>query len=188
MPFLSRLALAWICFFRVLFDAAFASRVARVREAQALPPASKPEAPPPVVETAPAASPAKLEGADPRAALQLMSSLQREGRFIDFVMQDVSAFGDAEVGAVARVVHDGCRKALTQHVRVVPVRSESEGSKLTLESGFDASALKLTGNVQGGAPYHGVLRHRGWRAESLSLPELVGDHDARVLAPAEVEL
>jgi hypothetical protein len=44
------------------------------------------------------------------------------------------------------------------------------------------------GNVHGAPPYRGTLRHRGWRAAGLTLPELVGGHDPSVLAPAEVEL
>jgi hypothetical protein len=187
LPFASRVLLAWICFFRVLFDGVFAARVADARAAKALAPAPEPEKALPPEAPARREKPAPEE-ADPRAALQLMSSLQREGRLIDFLMQDVSGFADAEIGAVARVVHDGCRKALDQHVHVVPVRDESEGARLTLEAGFDASALKLTGNVQGKPPHRGTLRHRGWRAETLTLPRLVGDHDPRVLAPAEIEL
>ena len=59
---------------------------------------------------------------------------------------------------------------------------------MTLASGFDADAVKLVGEVKGEPPYTGVLRHRGWRATRFTLPGLVGKHDARVLAPAEVEL
>jgi hypothetical protein len=59
---------------------------------------------------------------------------------------------------------------------------------VTLAAGFDADAVKLVGDVKGEPPYTGVLRHRGWRAKRLELPGLVGDHDAHVLAPAEVEL
>jgi hypothetical protein len=59
---------------------------------------------------------------------------------------------------------------------------------VTIESGFDPDAVRLVGNVSGSAPYRGVLNHGGWRAEAVSLPELVGDHDATVLAPAEVEV
>ena len=97
-------------------------------------------------------------------------------------------FSDEEVGAAARVVHEGCRKALRGHVGVEPIRSEEEGVKLTLESGFDAKSVKLVGDVQGAAPFKGTLRHRGWRATKVSLPEATPGHDATILAPAEVEL
>jgi len=169
LSFLTRLWFAWLCSLRVLFDARFAARVWTVRETAALPPA-------------PAPAP------DSTAALQLLSLLQREGRFVDFLQQDIAAFPDADVGVAARVVHDGCRKALRAHADLEPVRAEDEGARLKLEAGFDSDAVKLVGDVAGAPPYTGVLRHRGWRAKRLELPRLVGGHDARILAPAEVEL
>ena len=181
MTFFERLALAW----RILLSATLALRVTRALETPALP--AKPERaePPPPEPEAPPRVPTEL---DVSSALQLLALLQREGRLVDFLQQDVSAFQDAQIGAAARVVHDGCRGALERHVKIVPVRSEAEGSRIELRAGFDAASIKLTGNVRGAAPYHGVLKHRGWRAEQVSLPRVVGDHDVRVLASAEVEL
>jgi hypothetical protein len=120
--------------------------------------------------------------------LQLLSLLQREGRFVDFLQQDITSFPDADIGAAARVVHEGCRRALRAHAKIEPVRSENEGTLVRLDAGFDADEVKLVGDVHGPAPYAGVLRHRGWRAKTMELPQIVGGHDARVLAPAEVEL
>jgi hypothetical protein len=124
----------------------------------------------------------------PEPALQLLALLQREGRFVDFLQQDLVGYADDQVGAIARVVHEGCRKALTAHLHVVPVRKEPEGANVLIEEDFSASEIKLTGNVEGSAPYRGVLRHRGWRAESIKLPVALAGHDVTVLAPAEVEL
>jgi hypothetical protein len=121
-------------------------------------------------------------------ALELLALLQREGRLVDFLQQDLVGFADADVGVAARVVHEGCRRALGTHASIEPVRIEGEGERITLEAGFDADAVKLVGAVQGAPPYAGTLRHRGWRAVRLDLPERVGDHDVRILAPAEVEL
>jgi hypothetical protein len=121
-------------------------------------------------------------------ALQLLALLQREGRLVDFLKQDIAAFGDSDVGAVARVVHDGCRKALETHAQIEPIRPEAEGARLELAGGFDASEVKLTGRVEGEPPYRGILLHRGWRATRLELPVAVDGHNALVLAPAEVEL
>ncbi len=121
------------------------------------------------------------------AALQLLALLQREGRLIDFLQQDVAEFPDAAVGAAARVVHDGCRKALASHLEIKPVRGEREGGSVTIDV-VDPNAVKLVGNVSGNAPFRGTLRHRGWRVESVKLPSVVEGYDARVLAPAEVEL
>jgi Domain of unknown function (DUF2760) len=178
LSFFARLWLAWLCFFRVLFDGRFAARVEEARSVRALP-----AAPPPTP------APAAERGADgATAALQLLSLLQREGRLVDFLQQDIAAFPDAEVGVAARVVHEGCRKALREHASIEPVRGEDEGARVKLDAGFDADAVKLVGDVKGEPPWSGTLRHRGWRATRLELPRLVGEHDAHVLAPAEVEL
>lgn len=168
LPLTTRLWFAWVAFFKVLFDAEFAGRV------YAAPAALPPPEPEPKRDTGP--------------ALQLLALLQREGRFVDFLEEDVASFSDADIGAAARIVHDGCRKALREHVTLEPIRKEEEGAKVTLEAGFPASEVKLTGNVQGEGPYTGVLRHRGWRAKEIKLPEVVAGHDARVIAQAEVEL
>lgn len=172
LSFFARSWLAWLCFFRVLFDGRFAARVQDARTDRALP------APPP---------PPTHHGAN-SAALQLLSLLQREGRLVDFLQQDIASFPDADVGVAARVVHEGCRRALREHASIEPVRAESEGARVKLDAGFDADAVKLVGDVKGEPPWSGTLRHRGWRATRLELPRLVGEHDAHVLAPAEVEL
>ena len=187
LPFTTRLWFAWICFFRALFDGEFAGRAWTVRDA--LPAAS-----PAPAKTEKAEKPAKPErpAAPPPpstdAALQLLGLLQREGRLIDFLEQDVATFEDAEIGAAARAVHEGSRKALRAHVTLAPVRDEEEETKVTLAEGYDAASVKLTGNVTGKPPFTGTLRHRGWRATKISLPVAVDGHDVRVLCPAEVEL
>lgn len=122
------------------------------------------------------------------AALQLLGLLQREARFVDFVQEDVAGYTDADIGAAARVVHEGCRKVLRAHFDVAPVRSEAEGSRVTLAAGFDATQVRLTGNVVGQAPFTGTLGHRGWHVTDTRLPQLTDDKAAAVLAQAEVEL
>jgi hypothetical protein len=118
----------------------------------------------------------------------LLGLLQREGRLIDFVQEDVTSFSDAEVGAAARVVHDSVRKALKSHLELERVRSESEGSRVSVPKGFSASEVRLTGNVLGEAPFNGTLTHAGWRVKRFELPQLSEGNDLKVLAPAEVEL
>ncbi|HWL87820.1 MAG TPA: DUF2760 domain-containing protein [Polyangiaceae bacterium] len=186
LPFSTRLWFAWLAFFRVLFDGDFAARVWGAREPAALPPAPAP------APSAPAKKPAQPapEKSDNsmESALQLLALFQREGRLVDFLTQEIAPFADAEIGATARVVHEGCRKALLSHATLVPVRSEEEDAAVTLNAGFDPAEVKLTGNVKGAGPYRGVLRHRGWRAKELKLPAAVAGHDAAILCPAEVEL
>ena len=188
--FFSRLGLA----FKVLFDASLARRLVGERpEPPALEPvsAARQDAPPSREGSPKTMRSAKMDAAaiadDPASgALQLLAILQREGRFVDFLQQNIDTFPDAEVGAAARVVHEGCRRSLAKHAKVSSIRAESEGARVTLEA--VSGDVKLVGNVSGSAPYHGVLRHRGWRVEELTLPLRVGEHDPRVVAPAEVEL
>ncbi len=180
MPFFARLWFAYAVFFRVLFNGEYA---AELESPKALPPgapaAKKPEPAPAPVTPAPPSN---------DAALQLLALFQREGRFVDFLEEDVASFADADIGAAARVVHTGCRKALREHVKLEPVRSEEEGVKVTLPDPLDVAAVKLTGNVTGKGPFTGTLRHRGWRASEITLPTAIAGHDARILAQAEVEL
>lgn len=124
--------------------------------------------------------------------LQLLNLLQEKGRFLDFVMDDISRFPDAQVGAAARVVHSGCQKVISQYLDINPVRGEQEGSPIELEDAFSAYQYRLLGNV-GEPPYKGTILHRGWKADAIKLPELVAKAETsleqlKVLAPAEVEL
>ncbi len=182
--FFSRISIAIGAFFRALSDADYAARLTRIDDAPQ--PAAAPVATP---APAPAPAPAQtLRVATPDAALQLLSLFQREARLIDFTQENLSAYSDADIGAAARVVHEGCSKVLREHFTIEAVRSEAEGSRVVLEEGFDASAVRLTGNVVGSAPFRGALSHRGWRASNVRLPKLAEAHDAAILAPAEVEL
>jgi hypothetical protein len=181
--FFSRISIAIGAFFRALSDAEYAARLTRIDDAP--PPAAAPVAPPP---PAPAPAPVTLRVATPDAALQLLSLFQREARLIDFTQENLAAYTDADIGAAARVVHEGCAKVLREHFTIEPVRSEAEGSRIELAEGFDAAAVRLTGNVVGKAPFRGALSHRGWRASDVRLPKLAEAHDAAILAPAEVEL
>ena len=139
-------------------------------------------------KTSPKPEPVILKQASPDAALQLMGLLQQEARFIDFIEEDVNAYSDAEIGAAARVVHKGCQKVIQTHFKLEPVRQEAENSRITLSKGFDASAIRLTGNIVGSAPYTGNLVHRGWRATKVKLPKLAEEHDVNIVAAAELEL
>ena len=130
-----------------------------------------------------AAGPSAREG-----ALGMLALLQREGRLLDFCEEELAGYPDATVGAAARTVHAGCRKVLQQYIGVKPVRSETEGDEVGVPVGFDATSLRLTGNVVGNPPFNGTLRHHGWWAADVKLPEAVRGEAANVLAPAEVEL
>ena len=180
--FFQRLPVAFGAFFSVLGNAAFAARVIALSQ-----PDAAVASPPAAAKSAPVAPPPMKE-ATPDAALQLLGLLQRDARLIDFTQEDLSQYTDADIGGVARVLHEGCGKVLREHFTIAPVRPEAEGSRLTLPAGFDARAVRLTGNVVGQAPFTGSLCHRGWRVTETRLPKLAESHDVRVLAQAEVEL
>lgn len=192
--FFSRISLAVGTFFRILGDGEFAAGVLRLRNGELLRAASAPTPAPAPVPPTPAPAPAAaapaptLKQASPDSALQLLGLLQRDARFIDFVEEDIKSYSDADIGAAARLVHEGCRATLREHFTIRPVRDEAEGSRVTLAEGFDASLVRLTGNVVGRAPFNGSISHRGWRVDEVRLPKLSDSHNANVIAPAEVEL
>ncbi len=122
------------------------------------------------------------------SAMQILAILQREGRLIDFLQEDVGSAADADVGAAARVVHAGCKKALAEYVTIEPLRNETEGDAVTIEAGFDPRSVLLVGNVRGEAPFHGTLTHPGWKVTRMDLPTLGEGQDPAVVAAAEVEI
>jgi hypothetical protein len=215
LPLSTRIWFAWACFFRILVDGRFAGRAWSVRAA--LPEAEKgpgAEAEPTEASSPRSSGPSEeeiaarvekavakreeslkkahasgLADARSEGAVLLLSLLQTEGRLVDFLRQDVASFDDAEVGAAARVVHDGCRKALDAHVSLEPVRAEAEG-KPTAVSADEAkqTSVKLTGDVRGEAPFAGTLKHKGWRAASVRLPTPTVGWDTTLICPAEIEL
>lgn len=148
----------------------------------ALPP---PEAPKPLL---PPPAPALTPEQQHAAGLFLLGLFQREGRLLDFLQEDISGFSDGDVGAAARLVHDGCKKVLTQYVPIAPVVPQTEGAPMDVPTGFDANRFRLTGNVAGAGPWKGSLKHHGWVATKIALPEVPTTVDVKVLAPAEVEL
>ncbi|MCG6942077.1 MAG: DUF2760 domain-containing protein [Thiohalocapsa sp.] len=185
---LKRLPIATYSFVRALADADYAHLLtdlyvdgaSTVHAHRPSAPAAKP---PPLPQPA-----AKLQEAPPDSALVLLGLLQKEGRFVDFLQEQITGYSDQEIGAAARVVHDGCQQVLKDYISIAPVRSEAEGSRVTLERGFDASAVRPIGNVVGEPPFTGALVHRGWRAAEVRLPKVAGSRDVAILAPAEVEL
>jgi len=141
---------------------------------KAAPPAPKPPAPP-------AFTPED-------GALQLLGILQRDGRILDFFMEDLAPYSDDQIGAAARDVHAKTREVLGRCFAPQPVIDAVEGSAVTAPAG-DAAQVKFIGNVPvSGKAKGGSLRHRGWRATSVALPKLTSKQDLSILAPAEIEV
>lgn len=122
-------------------------------------------------------------------AVQMLALLQREGRLVDFVREDLGAYSDAQIGAAARDVHAGCRRVLERYVTLEAILPGREGETVTIGENqhIDPAAFHLVGNVAGQPPFRGVLLHPGWRASSVQLPSL-GASGRAIVAPAEIEI
>lgn len=151
--------------------------------------ASTPAPPAPVEPLSPPPVPV-VQHLEEAEAVGLLAVFQSKGRLVDFLMDDIAAYGDAQVGAAARVVHQGCSAALREHFTVVPVSTEREGARIVVPTGAPAGEYELVGKVTGQAPFSGVLVHKGWKATSVKLPRslLTGGGGLPPIAPAQVEL
>jgi hypothetical protein len=186
---MGRLGLSFKAFFRILSDGAFAERVQALADGKALPGApAAPAAPAPA--TAKAVEPAAAPVAPARSdAITLLSVLQREARLVDFLKEDVAGYSNEQIGAAVRDVHRDAAGVLERMFSLQPVMSQSEGASVEVPAGSDAARVRLVGNVTGNPPFRGTLRHAGWEATKVQLPEWNGSTaSARVVAPAEVEL
>lgn len=197
---MNRLVLAFVWFFKILFGSGKAELEELQRKAAL--PAPKPQAP----KAAPAPEPAKAaprveppkpapkpEPAKPTVrvedgALRLLAVLQGDGRLVDFLLEDIAAYPDDQIGAAVRNIHADCRRALRGVATLEPVMPGEEGAAVTVPKGFDPSAVRVVGNVRGEPPFSGALRHHGWRVARIELPGVPAGQDLKVVAPAEVEV
>jgi Domain of unknown function (DUF2760) len=120
--------------------------------------------------------------------LWLLSLLQREGRLLDFLLEDVAGYTNEQIGAAVRDIHRQCKKAIADHLVLEPVMSGAENSPVVVAAGFDPSAIRLTGNVAGQPPFRGNLLHHGWRVREIKLSRPPEGQDQFVVQPAEVEV
>ncbi len=177
-----RIFLAFRAFFAVLFSRQTAERVAPALLGQT-PEAPKLEAPKPEKAPPKPKKPSRSE------AVTLLAALQREARFLDFIMEPLDGYTDAQVGAASRDVHRECGTVVERMFAVKPLLTDEEQSTVEVPAGFDSGKYHLTGNVTGEPPFKGQLMHPGWQATTCEVPQWAGsDEAARVIAPAEVEL
>ena len=123
-----------------------------------------------------------------RQFLHLFSVLQREGRLMDFLSEELNQYDDEQIGAAVRNIHSNCRKTIAKYIHPQAVLKEEEGSEIEIPIGFDPMAIKLTGNVVGDPPFKGIVRHRGWKTKKFELPVLSENQNPLIIAPAEVEV
>jgi hypothetical protein len=175
---MGRFATAWNAFWSILKSDDAAENWRNIasqekNEAQQLPPAPQPE---------------KERDRDRAGAVYTLALLQREGRLVDFLQEDISAYADAQVGAAVRQIHENCRNVLQEYFGIEPLKSETEGEKVDVPEGFDPRHIRVVGNAAGKPPFNGTLRHKGWKAAKVNLPERHDALDPTVVCPAEVEV
>ena len=181
MAFSTRFSYAFRCFFSLLFSGTIPQDIGRAMASatgasvpNVAAPKPKPSENPPV------------ESFD--RAVQMLALLQRDGRLIDFLSEDVSPYPDSQLGAAVRAIHSSCRQVLDRYLKLEPVISSDEDQPVTVPAGFDPATVKLLGNVVGQSPVKGLLRHRGWRVTEVRLPSLPQGAGREIVAPAEVEI
>lgn len=198
-----RFILAFSSFFRLLFGARLHPNAAKYlpEGALALPePAEsddEPEADEPEDTPEPKKPESKSKVAHPgtdrgrhhnEGALAMLALLQREGRLVDFLQEEIDDYDDSDIGAAVRDIHRGCRKVLVDYLTLEAVMPGDEDDDVKVPAGFDPTEVRLIGETNGEPPFAGVLRHHGWRVTKTKLPSLSDGVDRNVLAPAEVEV
>jgi Domain of unknown function (DUF2760) len=185
--FSTRLSFAFRCFFSLLFEGKIPQNILQAlcgAEAEVGHLAKSAKATPPV---------SKVGGDQPSGesldrAVQLLGLLQRDGRLVDFLEEDVSPYPDGQLGAAVRSIHTSCRQVLDRYIKLEPIIASEEDQLVTVPAGFEPAAIKLVGNVAGEPPIQGLLRHRGWRVTEVTLPSLPQGSGRAIVAPAEVEI
>ena len=176
---MNRIVLAFRAFFSLVFSGELSAEILIALNLSRRSSAAPPKAAAPVP-----AAPA-VRASD--GALQILGILQRDSRLIDFLMEDVSAYSDDQIGAAVRELHDQCRDAIARYVTLAPVIDGVEGTYAKAPA-QDANLVKFVGNVPAKPPAGGTLRHKGWRATKVELPNLAAKQDATIIAPAEIEI
>jgi hypothetical protein len=156
---MSRISFAFRSFFSLLFKGELPADIAQAfgyAKAVTIKPASKPSTAP---KATPESKPASARNQDP----EVLAMLQRDARLVDFLMEDISAYSDDQVGTAVREVHTKARQSLQKSFLLQPVIDGVEGDFIKL-AGLDPASFRLVGNVPatGQAP-GGLLRHKGWK-------------------------
>lgn len=169
---MGRLGLA----FKILFSGQTAKKVmASLSDSTDKLPAPKPKPEPP--------KPKRSE------AITLLSALQREARFVDFIQESIDGYNDAQVGAAVREIHRGCQDVLKRMFSPTSIVDQEEGSSVQVDDAASGK-FRLTGNVaQSSGSASGELMHHGWQATKCDVPGWSGADDAlSVINPAEIQV
>lgn len=174
----NRLKLAFLAFFTILFKGRLPAALHTSGSS------ARGQSPPAVDRSGPARD--QRDQAD--RAVQMIALLQRDGRLVDFLMEDLGSYSDAQVGAAVRNVHDGCRRVLDRYLTLESIVAGREGESTAIAGPIDPGAIRLVGNAAGHPPPRGTLLHRGWRASRVDLPPLGPAASRAIVAQAEIEV
>lgn len=121
-------------------------------------------------------------------AIQLLALMQKEGRLVDFLMEDLTGFSDEQIGGAVRPIHESTKKLFADRIKLGRVHDEKEGTRIDVPVGYDASRISITGNLSGEPPFTGIVRHKGWVVTELNLPTVPAGADPMIVAPAEIDV
>lgn len=124
----------------------------------------------------------KLQG-----AMQLLNLFQSKSRIVDFAYEDISRFSDEKVGAVARIVHQGLHKVISEQFTLERILVQDEGKEVTYEAMPDASLVRIRSEQVIEYPCTFKVIHPGWKITKTSLPEVIDTFRFDILKNAEVE-
>lgn len=186
---MSRFFLAIRAWWRTLVDAEFGRAVDKLLSGKPAAPSFSAAAAPVATEPQPAAQKPPEPARRPQRseALTLLATLQREARLVDFLMESIGEYSDAQIGAAVRDIHRDSAKVLDRLFRIRPIDAHEEGAEI--DAPAEADRYRLIGTVRGTPPHRGRLVHHGWEAAKCEVPEWSGNSaGAQVIAPVEVEL
>lgn len=120
-------------------------------------------------------------------AVLTLRVLQTEGRLLDFLMEPIDAFEDADIGAAVREVHRGCGAALRQHFDLGPVLAGEEGESVDADALESPHSVRKTGQISK-LDGHATLVHPGWRTGRVALPRPTPEQRPEIIMAAEVAI
>lgn len=181
-----RFVLAFRVWWRTLVDADFGRAAVELLSGKPAPTAAAAPGAPQLAPTA-QKQPEAPKRPQRSAALTLLATLQREARLVDFLMESIGEYSDAQIGAAVRDIHRDSAGVLERLFKIRPIEAREEGAEI--QAPAEADRYRLIGTVRGVPPHRGRLVHHGWEAAECEVPEWSGTPAAaRVIAPAEVEL
>ena len=128
---------------------------------------------------------------DEQAVVQFVRNMQERGRLLDFLMADIHALPDQQVGAVARVVHSGLKSLVDDYFSVQAISHAAEGSTIEIPADEIGRSYRLIQSSGDEIPTTGTLVHKGWHAQRIRLPKsqrIESPNERLVLAYAEVDI